>query len=274
MAIQRAAERRHHAQARAPMRRRTLRVVDSNRRRARRAGRSRSACPPASRARRAGTSTTSCRTAFACAREKCWCAAATGFCSLYSIRTGSCKSVVTTPGGQQQIAGYHIAGDMLGAEAIFATTYDATVTALEDSEFCVIPFERMETLARQNGDFQHRLALLLSREIARERRVMLMLGTMRAEQRLAAFLLDLAERYRARGYSSCEFVLRMTREEIGSHLGLKLETVSRLFSRFHQEGLIIVQGREVKLLDREALRQLVDATRAVRRDLVTVPREA
>jgi CRP/FNR family transcriptional regulator, anaerobic regulatory protein len=182
------------------------------------------------------------------------------FGSLYAIRTGSVKSVVTTPGGQQQISGYHIAGDILGAEAIFANAYDATVTALEDSEFCVMPFERMETLARQNGDFQHRLALLLSREIARERRVMLMLGTMRAEQRLAAFLLDLAERYRARGYSSCEFVLRMTREEIGSHLGLKLETVSRLFSRFHQEGLIIVQGREVKLLDREALRQLVDAT--------------
>src|SRR4029453_9984023 len=126
------------------------------------------------------------------------------FCSLYAIRTGSCKSVVTTPGGQQQIAGYHIAGDILGAEAIFATMYDATVTALEDSEFCVIPFERMETLARQNGDFQHRMALLLSREIARERRVMLMLGTMRAEQRLAAFLLDLAERYCARGHSSCE----------------------------------------------------------------------
>ena len=182
------------------------------------------------------------------------------FASLYAIRSGSCKSVVTTRGGQQQIAGYHIAGDILGAEAIFVNAYDATVTALEDSEFCVIPFDRMETLARQNGDFQHRMALLLSREILRERRVMMMLGTMRAEQRLAAFLLDLADRYRARGYSSCEFVLRMTREEIGSHLGLKLETVSRLFSRFHQEGLILVQGREVKLLDREALQQLVDAS--------------
>ena len=182
------------------------------------------------------------------------------FHALYAIRTGSCKSVVTTPGGQQQIAGYHIGGDILGAEAIFANAHDATVTALEDSEFCVLPFDRVESLARQNGDFQHRLALLLSREIARERRMMTMLGTMRAEQRLAAFLLDLAERYRARGYSSREFVLRMTREEIGDHLGLKLETVSRLFSRFHLEGLIIVQGREVKLLDREALAQLVDAT--------------
>jgi CRP/FNR family transcriptional regulator len=118
----------------------------------------------------------------------------------------------------------------------------------------------METLAQRNADFLHRLSALLSREIVRERRVMLLLGTMRAEQRLAWFLLDLADRYHARGYSSREFVLRMTREEIGSHLGLKLETVSRLFSRFHQDGLVRVQGREVKILDREALTQLVEAT--------------
>ena len=182
------------------------------------------------------------------------------FAALYAIRSGSCKSVATTASGQQQIAGYHIAGDMLGAGAIFLSAHDATITALEDSEFCVIPFDRMEALGQQNDDFQHSLCALLSREIGRERRVMLMLGTMRAEQRLASFLLDLADRYHARGYSSSEFVLRMTREEIGSHLGLKLETVSRLFSRFHQDALIRVQGRDVKLLDRVALRQLVDAS--------------
>jgi CRP/FNR family transcriptional regulator len=98
---------------------------------------------------------------------------------------------------------------------------------------------------------------LLSREITRERRVTMILGTMHADQRLATFLLDLAHRYHERGYSSVEFVLRMTREEIGSHLGLKLETVSRLFSRFHEEGLIQVHGRVVKLLDRNALRKVV-----------------
>ena len=103
------------------------------------------------------------------------------FMALYAVRTGSCKSVATTASGQQQIAGYHIAGDMLGAGAIFDGGYDATVTALEDSEFCVIPFDRMETLAQHDGDFQHTLCALLSREIGRERRVMLMLGTMRAE---------------------------------------------------------------------------------------------
>ena len=86
---------------------------------------------------------------------------------------------------------------------------------------------------------------------------MMLLGTMDAEQRLATFLIDLSQRYRALGYSSCEFVLRMTREEIGSYLGLKLETVSRLFSRFQRDGLLQVQGRIVKLLDRASLKQLI-----------------
>ena len=104
------------------------------------------------------------------------------------------------------------------------------------------------------------LPILLSSAIVHERAVTLMLGTMRAEQRLASFLLDLSTRYRMRGYSSTEFVLRMTREEIGSHLGLKLETVSRLFSRFAEEGLINVNGRLVKLLDRIALQHLISAT--------------
>ena len=179
------------------------------------------------------------------------------FNALFAIRSGSCKSVIMTLGGQEQVAGYHIAGDIVGAEGIHAGHYECTITALEDSEFCTLIFERMEALADESREFQRSLNAMLSREIGRERKVMLMLGTMRAEQRLAAFLLDLSRRYRARGYSSTEFVLRMTREEIGSYLGLKLETVSRLFSHMHREGLVQVQGRVVKLLDLSALQGLV-----------------
>jgi CRP/FNR family transcriptional regulator len=180
------------------------------------------------------------------------------FTSLFAIRSGSCKSVVSAPGGQQQITGFHIAGEVLGAEAVCGTAYDATVTALEDSEFRVIPFSRVEALARVNNDFQRKLRMFLACEIKRERKVSLWLGTMRAEQRLSSFLLDLVDRYAARGYSSHDVVLRMSREEIGGHLGLKQETVSRLFSRLHQDGLIHVQGRFVKLLDRMALQALVN----------------
>lgn len=182
------------------------------------------------------------------------------FTALYAIRSGTCKSVLVTPDGQEQIVDCHIAGDIVGTDGIGAGAHDCAVVALEDSELCVLPFDQLESIARNNKDFQHNLHALLSREIRRERKVMLMLGTMRAEQRLAAFLLDLADRYAARGYSASEVVLRMTREDIGRHLGMKLETVSRLFSRFDQEGVIRVHGRDVKLIDRGALKQLVHCT--------------
>jgi CRP/FNR family transcriptional regulator len=121
----------------------------------------------------------------------------------------------------------------------------------------VLPFNELGDLTRSVAPLQRNLYQALSREIGRSQNAMLLLGSMRAEERLAAFLLNLSQRYRERGYSSTEFVLRMTREEIGSYLGLKLETVSRLFSRFQQEGLIQVQGRSIKLLDIAALKQVL-----------------
>jgi CRP/FNR family transcriptional regulator len=182
------------------------------------------------------------------------------FSTLYAIRAGSCKTVMVTEDGHDQVSGYYMQGEVMGIEGIGAGTHDCQAIALEDSELCALPFERVEELARTSRVFQHGLHRMLSREIARERSLMLVLGSMRAEQRLAYFLLDLSRRYKERGYSSTEFVLRMTREEIGSHLGLTLETVSRLFSRLQQEGFVQVQGRTVKLLDRMALTQLVEAS--------------
>ena len=180
------------------------------------------------------------------------------FSSLYALQLGSCKTVLLREDGQSQVAGYHMAGDLIGTDGIGAHRHDCEAIALEDMEVCALPFDQVEALARQDIHFQHSLYRLLSREITREHSVMLILGTLHADQRLATFLLDLAQRYQERGYSSVEFILRMTREEIGSYLGLQLETVSRLFSRFHEEGLIQVHGRVVKLLDRVALRTIVE----------------
>ena len=178
------------------------------------------------------------------------------FTALYAVRSGSCKSAITTTEGQEQIAAFHIAGEILGVEAIGDDSYGATITALEDSEFRAMPFERVRALAQQNSDFQVTLCATLSREIRRGRTVALWLATMRSEQRLASFLLDLADRYGARGYSSREFVLRMSRQEIGLHLGLSHETVSRLLSTFHRQSLLRVRGRLLTIIDRCALRAL------------------
>jgi CRP/FNR family transcriptional regulator len=179
------------------------------------------------------------------------------FAMLYAIRSGSCKTVMPGEDGRDQVAGYHMPGEIMGADGIGNDSYQCHAIALEDSEVCALPFDRLEQLARHHEPFQRNLHRLLSREIARQHSLLLALGTMRADQRLSEFLLDLSRRYDARGYSPSEFVLRMTREEIGSYLGLKLETVSRLLSRFQREGLIQVQGRTVKLLDRAAMRALL-----------------
>jgi CRP/FNR family transcriptional regulator len=179
------------------------------------------------------------------------------FAALYAIRLGSLKTTVLAEDGREQVAGYHMPGDLVGLDGISTDRHGCQAVALEDTEVCALPFARIEELARAVPALQHNLHLFLSREISRDHGIMLSLGSMRAEERLALFLLNLAERYRRRGYSSTEYVLRMTREEIGSYLGLKLETVSRLFSRFQGEGLIQIQGRAVKLLDPVALKQLV-----------------
>jgi len=179
------------------------------------------------------------------------------FTALYAVKLGSLKTTVLSNDGREQVSGYHMAGDLLGLDGMGDDRHGCEAIALEDSELCVIPFTRIEELARHVPALQHNLHKFMSREIERDHRVMLLLGSMRAEERLAAFLLNLSERYKTRGYSSTEFVLRMTREEIGSYLGLKLETVSRLFSKFQEEGLVMVAGRSIKIIDMPVLKQLV-----------------
>lgn len=178
------------------------------------------------------------------------------FTELYAIRVGSCKTVILAEDGREQIIGYHMLGDIIGMDGVNTERHACDAIALEETDVCALPFALLEEISRAFPALQHNLLRLLSRDIGRDEHMMLALGSMRAEERLAVFLLDLSERYLRRGYSGTEYELRMTREEIGSYLGLKLETVSRLFSRFHEAGLLQVQGRNVKLFDRVSLKQL------------------
>jgi CRP/FNR family transcriptional regulator len=177
--------------------------------------------------------------------------------SLFAIRTGFMKSSVLHEDGREQVAGFHMMGDLMGLDAISSNRHMCDAVALEDSEVCEIPLGVLEQLSRNMPSLQQHFHRIMSREIVRDHGVMLLLGTMRAEERLAAFLLNLSQRFAARGYSSSEFYLRMTREEIGSYLGLKLETISRALSRFHEENLIEVHTKHVKIIDMEALRVLI-----------------
>lgn len=179
------------------------------------------------------------------------------FHALYAIRTGFFKTCVTAADGREQVTGFQMAGEIVGLDGIVNDQHSCDAVALEDAEVCLLPFERIGELSREVGALQRQLHRVMSREIVREHGVMLLLGTMRAEERLAAFLLNLLQRLQARGFSPSELVLRMTRQEIGSYLGLKLETVSRTFSRFAEQGLLDVQHRNVRILDAEGLRAVL-----------------
>lgn len=178
------------------------------------------------------------------------------FTSLYAIRTGFFKTCVTSEDGREQVTGFQMAGEIIGMDGIVSDHHNCNAVALEDAEVCVMPFADVEDLSRELPGLQRHVHKIMSREIVRENSVMMLLGNMRAEERLAAFLLNLVQRLHARGLSQSELVLRMTREEIGSYLGLKLETVSRAFSKFSEEGIIEVKQRYVKIVEPDALKKI------------------
>jgi CRP/FNR family transcriptional regulator len=179
------------------------------------------------------------------------------FEAVYAVRTGFFKTRISSSDGRDQVTGFQMAGELLGLDGISTEQHTCDAVALEDSQVCVIPYGQLETLTREVGDLQRQFHRILSREIVRDQGVMLLLGSMRAEERVAAFLLNLTQRLEARGFSATSLVLRMTREEIGTYLGLKLETVSRCFSRFHDEGILRVRQRQIRIVDAEALRRIV-----------------
>lgn len=180
------------------------------------------------------------------------------FTSLYAIRTGFFKTCVASEDGRDQVTGFQMAGEVIGLDGIVNEHHTCDAVALEDAEVCVMPFDRIEELSREVSALQRHVHKIMSREIVRENGVMLLLGSMRAEERVAAFLLNLVQRLHARGFSQSELVLRMTREEIGSYLGLKLETVSRTFSKFADDGIVEVKQRHVRILNSDALKDIVN----------------
>jgi CRP/FNR family transcriptional regulator, anaerobic regulatory protein len=183
--------------------------------------------------------------------------------AVYGIKFGSLKTEYALPDGREQITGFHLPGEMLGLDGIGNNQYQSNAIALEDSEACVVKFNEFETLARQIPSLQQQFHRILSKELTQDQRHLLSLGSLRAEERLASFLLNFSDRLAARGYSPSEYHLRMSREEIGSYLGIQLETVSRLFSRFSESGLIQIKQRHIKLIDMNGLLELTGKSSAI-----------
>ena len=179
------------------------------------------------------------------------------FKAAYAIRSGFFKTSLIDGEGREQVTGFFMGGELLGLESLGAGTYHGTATALEDSEICVLPYALIQEMAREIPALQRHLHAVLAREIVRDHGVMMLLGSMRAEERLATFLLNLSKRLLRRGYSASDFHLRMTREEIGSYIGLKLETVSRLFSAFQNDGLLEIAQKHVRIVSIAGLERVL-----------------
>jgi len=168
---------------------------------------------------------------------------------LYTVRSGTFKSSAARADGRDQICGFPMVGDVIALDGLAAGVHATTSVALEDTHVCAISFATLETAMARDAALQRRISRLLSQEIVRGHRLMMLLGISNAHERLAAFLLDMSQRFASHGYSPQEFILRMTRAEIGSFLGLSIETVSRTLSDFQQRGSVIVDHRRVRIPD-------------------------
>ncbi|HVC48549.1 MAG TPA: fumarate/nitrate reduction transcriptional regulator Fnr [Burkholderiales bacterium] len=179
------------------------------------------------------------------------------FHAIYAVRSGFFKSTLSNQDGREQVTGFHMSGEIMGMDGIASDVYICDAVALEDSEICLIQYHHLESVLQSCNSLQHHFHKLMSREIMRDQNVMMLLGSMRADERLAAFLLNLSQRYAARGFSRHEFYLRMSRSEIASYLGLKIETISRIFSSFQFDGYIEVHQKHIIIKDMGKLEALI-----------------
>jgi CRP/FNR family transcriptional regulator, anaerobic regulatory protein len=178
------------------------------------------------------------------------------FQSLYAIHKGSFKTYAVTEDGREQVIGFQMAAEMIGMDGIETNAHSLYVVALEESEVCIIPYAHFEQLACQRPVLQRQILKIMSRVMSHDRYMLLLLGSMHAEERIAIFLLNLSARFAKLGYAANKFQLRMKRDEIGSYLGLTIETVSRVFSRFQQKKLINVHQKQVQIIDVSGLQRI------------------
>ncbi|AHG40266.1 Crp/Fnr family transcriptional regulator [Pseudomonas syringae CC1557] len=171
------------------------------------------------------------------------------FESVYAVRSGALKTFNISDGGAEQLTGFHLPSELVGMSGMDAGAYPVSAQALETTSICEIPFDRLDELSAQLPQLRRQLMRVMSREIRDDQQMMLLLSKKTADERIATFLVNLSARFRARGFSANQFRLSMSRNEIGNHLGLAVETVSRVFTRFQQNELIQADGKEIHILD-------------------------
>ncbi|SFC15720.1 CRP/FNR family transcriptional regulator, anaerobic regulatory protein [Marinospirillum celere] len=182
------------------------------------------------------------------------------FDSVYAVRSGSLKNYIMTNDGEEQITNFHLPSELVGLDGVDCSSYPVSSKALETTTVCEIPYSRLQNLAQELPDLRNQIFSSMSKEIRDDKQMMLLLSKKNAEERIATFLANLSSRFKRRGYSAYTFRLPMSRNEIGNYLGLAVETVSRVFTRFQTLQLIAVNGKEVHITDRQQLQQVAGVT--------------
>lgn len=182
------------------------------------------------------------------------------FDCVYAVRSGSLKNYIMTNEGEEQITNFHLPSELVGLDGIDCTSYPISSKALETTTVCEIPYSRLQELSHELPDLRKQIFSSMSKEIRDDKQMMLLLSKKNAEERVATFLANLSSRFKRRGYSPYTFRLPMSRNEIGNYLGLAVETVSRVFTRFQTTQIIAVNGKEVHITDRQQLLETAGLT--------------
>ncbi|HEC15202.1 MAG TPA: cyclic nucleotide-binding domain-containing protein [Sedimenticola sp.] len=180
------------------------------------------------------------------------------FRSIFAVKSGSFKTLIPEAGGREQVVGFYLPGELLGAEGVTGGAYPCTARALESSRICELRMERLPETGRPLEALQQGLIEILGREVAFGHALMASLIRQSAEQRIAAFILNLSRRLERRGLAGRVFVLTMSRADMGSYLGLASETVSRVLARFQKAGVLTLQKKQVQVHAPERLADIAN----------------
>ena len=181
--------------------------------------------------------------------------------SLFAVRSGCLKSYCTTEDGDEQVLGFTLPGELVGLDGLNDGHYASSSIVLETSCVCALPYTQLENLCNSLPSLHRQVMHIIGKEVTADQEMLMLLGKRSAEQRLAAFLVSLSRRYKSRSLSATEFNLPMSRQDIGNYLGLAIETVSRLFALFQEEGLLRVNRRQIVLTDLDSLKVMVEGCR-------------
>ena len=191
-------------------------------------------------------------------RGEHWFRAGDAFTSIYAVRSGCLKTYVVSGSGEEHICGFHLPGEIIGLDAIEAGFYKSSARVLQSSSVCEIPFSSLNDIFDDAPSLQRQLLRIMSKELYNEQWLITLLGRTTADERVAAFLCNLSNRFALRGYSAHEFVLGMPRHDIGNYLGLSVETVCRVFTRFQKEKLLTANGKHIHIHKLKELYQLAN----------------